>query len=166
MLIAHNRRGEDAGNSAEAWLEWVVTEEGVQFGMLIDAADEVMKILRFHDRENCDPSEIAHLISIFVKNVMALFVDRGALKCGMTQMMIQHLSKQHTIFLNGGKTVKTIGSTDGVPTDVIDRCFTRMQKWTRLALNVVQAEWPAFEIVQATTILDRLLLRHARHARG
>ena len=92
---------------------------------------------------------------------MALFVDRGALKCGMTQMMIQHMSKQHTMLLHGGKTVKTIGSADGVPADVIDRCFTRMQKWARLALDVVQAEWPAFEIVQATSIFNLSRKQHA-----
>ena len=154
QMIASNRRGEDAGKSAEQWLLWLDQERCLQFALLADAADEAMALIRFHDRENCDPSEIAHAVSLFVKSIMKLFIDKMALKCGMTATMLLHLRKPHTILLNGGKFVKTIGCTTGVPADLINRCMQRMQCWARLVLSVVRAEWPGFEIVQATTIFN------------
>ena len=154
QMIASNRRGEDAGESAERWLLWLDHEKCLQFALLADAADEAMALLRFHDRENCDPSEIAHAVSLFAKSIMTLFIDEMALKCGMTATMLEHLRKPHTILINGGKLVKSIGCATGVPADIINRCMQRMQGWARLVLSAVQAAWPGFEIVQATTIFN------------
>ena len=151
-MIASNRRGSDEGKSALAWLRWLDCEKALQFSMLIDAADEVMGLLRFHDREACDPSEIAHAISCFVNNIMRLFHQRDVLKCGMTATMLLHLSVPHTMVLDGVAT--TIGSARGVAPEVIGKCIRRMEHWVRLALEVVQAEWPGFEIVQAMTIFN------------
>ena len=73
--------------------------------------------------KSCDPSEIAHAISLFAKSIMTLFIDEMALKCGMTATMLEHLRKPHTILINGGKLVKTIGCATGVPADLINRCM-------------------------------------------
>ena len=154
QMISSNRRGEEAGRNAERWLLWLDEEKCLQFALLADAADQTMELLRFHDRENCDPSEIAHAVSLFAKSIETLFIDNMALRCGMTATMLVHLKTPHTIVLQGGKVVKTIGCAAGVPADIANRCLTRMRCWARLALSVVQAEWPGFEIVQATTIFN------------
>ena len=84
---------------------------------------------------------------------MSLFRDGNVVHCGLTAMMLVHLRTPHTMLLHG-RTPKTIGSSDGVPQAVIDRCLARMRTWLRLALDVVQAEWPMFEIVQAMTVFN------------
>eukprot|EP00974_Lingulodinium_polyedra_P036765 3525039-Lingulodinium_polyedra.AAC.1 len=88
-------------------------ERSLQFAMLADASDEVMAILRFHDRERADTSEIAHVLMLFVRNIMALFFDGKVVNCGMTATMLLHLSNPHTILFNGGKSAKTIGAATG-----------------------------------------------------
>ena len=82
QMIASNRRGTDAGKSAHDWLEWLTVEHCVQFAMLADAFDEVMGLVRFHDRETRDPSEIAHAVSLFVTNIMSLFNEGNVVHLG------------------------------------------------------------------------------------
>ena len=50
--------------------------------------------------------------------------------------------------------MKTLGCVTGVPEHIVNRCLERMAIWARLALDIVRAEWPAFELVQATTIFN------------
>ena len=139
VMIAHNRKGSDSGKSSHAWLEWIDDENCLQFAMLTDTFDEVLAhLLRFHDHEAADPSEIACAVSSFVSAVMSLFKDGNVVHCGLTAMMLIHLQTPHTILLNG-RTPKTIGSSAGVPQAIIDRCLTRMRTWLRLALDVIQA---------------------------
>ena len=88
QMIASNRRGTEEGKSALSWLEWVNAEKALQFAMLVDAFDEVMGILRFHDREACGPPEISHARSAFVNNIMRRFRNKDVLSCGMTATML------------------------------------------------------------------------------
>ena len=91
-----NCRGqEDAGKAAEKWLLWPDMEKALQFALLSDAADKCMLLLRFADRENMDPSEIAWAVRLFVKSTMRLFLERGALQCGMTETMLKHPGAAH-----------------------------------------------------------------------
>ena len=101
QMIACNRRGTDAGKSAHDWLAWLSTEHCVQFAMLTDAFDEVSVLLRFHDREACDPSEIAHAVSLFVTSAMSLFEQGNVVHLGFTAMVLQHLHIPNTFVLNG-----------------------------------------------------------------
>ena len=115
---------------------WVDDERSLQFGMLTDAAHEVMMIKSFFDTEQTDAAEVPALISTFIKHVTELFLKGGCLEVGFTAAMMHHLRAPHTFIV--GNCVRTLGSYGGPAEDVIRRCLDRMSCWTRIAIAVVQ----------------------------
>ena len=117
--------------------------------MLAEAADEVLILIRKHDNQDLDPAQLASNIAIFKERCTRLFLQGGCFSCGYVAVMLEHLQHPHTYVLRGGEVINVGGNVNEA---IKARCLGRMQCWLRLAMDVCDAEWPAFETIQAYVV--------------
>lgn len=137
---------------AGKWLQWLSTEKCLMAAMLADAADQSMMLTRVLDNEDMDPAALNAEVSVFVTAIETLFGEQR--KCltlvGYTQAMMSLLRRP--MVWHVGHELCSIGHHDGVPAVIIDRCLARMRSWLVLARATVEAEFPSFELAQASQI--------------
>ena len=139
------------------WLESVDSESALQLAMMADAADEVLILNRFFDREKYDKAEVWSTLQEFLVRTSWLFEDWGAESTGCTAHMLKLLETSRTIVLD--KKARTLSYPSDAVTwthvvlhstcscEVKQRCFLRMQNWLILARKCIKADFPAFESV-------------------
>ena len=129
-------------------------EARVQLGMMADAAEEVMELLRFVDQDAPDLSLVCGECSIFRSKVLMMWRDRGAMRVdGYTRKVLERL-KEPVCFMNfDGKLQYTCNTTLPEDDPIIERCLRRMSVWTDLALKTLETEFPAFELCQSFAAL-------------
>lgn len=151
VRIAIERGRDDCADDARKFLQFICDERLVQLAMLADAAHETSLIIRTCDVENWDTSEASEMLSSWRSRVTFLFCQDGVLTTeSFTNFMLQFLKKPHTVVVDGRP--KTFGSPAGVAEAVIKRCLSRMRCWHKVALSVLSAEFPSFEVWQAFNI--------------
>lgn len=69
--------------AAAIFLEWLDEESILQSGMVADAGDEHMILVRVLEPENVDPAELTTFLSSFLARVHALFVRGGCWESGL-----------------------------------------------------------------------------------
>ena len=72
--------------------------------------------------------------------------------CGYTEHMLQQLKTSKGFLLHGRG--KTVGGPEAVTQSMISRARETMRWYTKLAAEVVNAEFPSFELLQAFCIFD------------
>ena len=98
---------------------------------------------------------ISYTCQCFLERVTVLFERQGCLGCGHTAFMLRVLEKEMLLFID--HRPKRVG---GIAMErIIARCLGRLGKWVQLAREVLRAEFPQFETVQAFGVL-RLNTRH------
>ena len=133
---------------AQEWLLWLNAEHCLQAAMLADAADSSLLLTRRMDSEALDPAKLSTDIAVYLSTINGLFVEGKCLTSfGYTKCMLE-LLRCPIVFQVGSKT-RSLGSADGVPEDVQERCLDRMRAWVCLAKAAVEAEFPSFELAQA-----------------
>ena len=151
-LLVGRGHGKPEGLHAGDFLLTLNLESVTQLGMMADAADEAMVIIRFCDDENADFKQIPGLLETFRERITMLFDKAGCLSHdGYTQFAMNSLRKVKTFTVNGH--VHSVGSPSGPCCVVIERCLNRMRAWKILAMEVVTAEFPDFEVLQSFSVL-------------
>ena len=146
-------RTDSAAKRAKAWLLWISEERLVQAAMLADAADSSLALTRALDEESTDPAVVHKELHCHMKEVHSLFVGKKCLQqFGYTSTVLDMLKSP--IVFQVGKDLKSIGSSHGVASEKVDRCFGAMQAWVKLADSAIQAEFPDFEVIQAYDIFN------------
>ena len=135
---------------ARAFLQWVDVGKCVILAMLADAGDEAMMLIRVFDDEKADASEIAHVCWRFVANIKYVFVDANCVTLGYTKFMLDTLKKP--ILYEVEKKLYTLGTHGGVSDDILVRALQHMNCWVRLAIEVLRAECPGFELMQCFSV--------------
>ena len=74
-------------------------------------------------------------------------------KSGYTRYMVEFLHEQRLLDYGVG-TRKRIGFGGPAPADLLQRCLQRMQAWVSLAIPVVKAEFPSWELLQAFSVFE------------
>ncbi len=148
--ISVMRPGKTEGNDANAYLEALDNESYLQMAMMADAEDEGLLLTRQCDQEDVDLAEVSHFASMFLERIVCLF--QGDAKCftitGYTKFAMELLQTPRNFFLKGG-VLRTLGGA-GHPSEAVkQRCVQRMVAWTHLAVAVVRAEFPDFEVVMS-----------------
>ncbi len=146
------RRHEETGRHAKHFLNLVDEEMMLSFAMMADAGEENLELVRFLDSENMSTTDIAAECHRFLQRITVLFEGRGCLRSGHTAFMLSLLQKERLLFID--HKAKRVGGHN--LQRATDRCLERLVKWVRLAREVVRAEFPQFESVQAFAAL-RLL---------
>ena len=86
----------------------------------------------------------------FLERVTVLFEHSGCLQCGHTAFMLTILKKERVLFIDRKPT--RIGAKQMAP--IITRCLSRLSRWVGLAREVMRAEFPEFESIQAFKVLS------------
>ncbi len=152
------RRSEPVGRQAKEFLKLVDEEMLISLAMMSDAGEENLALVRFLDSETLPTTDISAECHRFLERITVLFEHRGCLSSGHTQYVISLLKRERVLFID--HVPKRVGGKDVRP--VLDRCFRRFNAWLKLAREVLAAEFPQFETLQAfsalrlTSCTDRL----------
>ena len=133
------------GKNAKAFLLMVGEEMMLSLAMMADAGEDTLELVRFLDCGRVPTTDIAAACQRFLERATVLFEIGDCVKCGHTSSMLAALEKQRLLFID--RKAKRIGGIRMLP--IVTRCLGRLSKWVQLAREVLRAEFPQFEIVQA-----------------
>lgn len=151
--IAKRRSGMPEARDVESWLASLSEEKLVQLAMVCDAADEGLLLTREMDAEAVDIGTLHGTVETFVAKIKVMFDEGQAIHLpGYTKLMVETLKQQRVMFL--GKQAKTLGGAGRVTERVIASCLARMQCFTKLACEVVESEFPHYDIFSAFRVFD------------
>ncbi len=152
--ISKARKGEHSAFCAEFFLWFIAGQEGMRrlllLGMLADAGDESMMVLRAHDKNKSDPANTAFWISSYIQRIQVLFIDNACLETGFTEVMVRTLQKP-LVYTVRGKTLQC-GHSKGMSAGDISFCLDKMACWARLAIMTATAEFPDFTVMYAMSL--------------
>ena len=149
-MVMAEQGSREAAARAQSWLTWLDTEKCLQAAMLADAADHAMQFTRILDREDTDAARLSCEAHQFIETAHALFAadpPQCMQICGYTRVMLETLRSPIIWHAQGRQFM--LGSNQGAPLQVRQRCVERMRNWVTLARAAVSAEFPAFELSQA-----------------
>ena len=152
VAVATQCRGRKEGMAAQELLAWITEERALQLAMLADASDEGLLVIRSLDSESTDPAKLAGQLSHFRAAMDELFIEGKVcnMRASFTGQMLESLQESILIpgFANGG-AAKVLGGATSVTQAIQGRCLQRMRCFTSLAMSVVSAEFPHWEILQS-----------------
>ena len=169
--LAVARKGTTEGNVGKTFLETINVTFVLLLAMMADAGMEALNLIRFLDDEEVSIGEICHRVIAFLDHVTWLFHDEGCFKVsGHVAFVIEWLSKPHFYMVDGEG--RCIGGS-GISESAKQEAFAHMRAWTLLAREVLSAEFPDFDLVDAFSVLalpkqryvDRLDLREGDRMR-
>jgi hypothetical protein len=144
----------DDRSHAEAYLDFLDSESYLQNAMMADASDECLLLTRYLDSEDFELEELSFEVGRFVRHIIYLFVEGGVFKTkGYAEFAMSTLTRVRVIRLRRGG-IKTFGGIQEPSQEVQNRCLQRMSAWAKLAIEVVQTEFPHWEIFQSFSILS------------
>ncbi len=121
--------------------EWILL-----LGMIADASDEVLAVVRFFDVASFDIEAMSAQIVALKNTIRALFENGACLRTGFTQICLEHANEDKMIRTAGGQA-KAICGFGKVTDDVIKKCLARMSAWSRLVAEVADTEFPDWELL-------------------
>ena len=128
-------------------------ETFVQIGMMADAAEEVMDLLRFVDVDEPDVAMLGSECKAFVAKADYMWKHSGVFAVdGYTSKMLKLLAKPVTYQLDG-QLITAFGCSMGRNHPVVHKCMQRMQCWRALALQTLDTEYPNFELCRSFSAL-------------
>ena len=136
---------------AETFLTMLSPETILLLGMLADASDEVLVLVRFFDKEAFEVDRMAEAVETFKRQLSALFRGRVCLRTGFTQLCLKHLQTTKLVRLGNGALRTVCGPAVDVNA-VVQKCLQRMVAWARLVEEVVSTEFPAWELLGAFSV--------------
>lgn len=155
--MAREKKGEEAGMRAIAFLAFCTEETLLLISMIADAGDEGSMLCRSFDRELPASEELANEIATFITWITRLF-DSAEPVCvltGYTHHMITLLSEREILLPTlDGKGVRSLGGPGSITADLVTRCLQRMQTWVRLAKMVIKHEFPEWDLVSAFQLFN------------
>ena len=143
------RRNDAVGRHAKEFLKFVDEEVMLSLAMMSDAGEETLELVRFLDSTRVPTCDIASECQRFLERVTVLFEKGRCVQCGHTAYMRTALQKERLLFID--RKPKRVGGVAVAP--IVTRCLKRFQTWVRLAREVLRAEFPQFETVQAFSAL-------------
>lgn len=156
--IATERRGETEGKQAEEFLNWLSMEKIVQFSMLADSALENLNLARWVDYQGFPVEELGNYLRTFKLRQRAMFAEDNpeCMHSGCCGHMLKVLQRQIAFHLPGAAAGKDVivGSSRGVPDDVLQRCLGRMRNWVHIAESTIDVEFPSFEVMQCFSVFN------------
>jgi hypothetical protein len=139
---------------AKSFLEFLDTERLLQAAMLADAADECLQFTRQLDSEDTDSSALNDEVGQYLERLTLLFTQGQCITLpGYTSFMLKNLQRCRAIRLDHD-TIITLGCPHGVPPDIINRCLSRMRNFTVVAKEVLEAEFPSYDLNRSFCIFN------------
>lgn len=159
--IMRLRQNKAEAQRAETFIVGLDSEFLLTIALLADAGDESTIHLRFFDTESYDAAKIGRTCEEFRHRIDYLFVQEHVKQIGFTKHMLAYLRKPRCFFLPR-KELKSVGSVDGVTPETWRHAISRMQNWVVLALEVLAAEFPDWQVLYSMEIFDLGKYRQGR----
>jgi hypothetical protein len=151
--ISCSRRGREA-QIADTFLQ-MSAEDYLQLAMMADAGDEAIQLVRLCDSESFDPATTPAEVGAFRARIRRLFMERGCLELpGFTRFAMDILKLQRVYTRRQGQRLRFGCGPAGAPLDIVNRCLERMHGWCVIAISVLDAEFPDFEILQSFSVFN------------
>ncbi|CAK9022737.1 unnamed protein product [Durusdinium trenchii] len=148
-----HRRSEEDGKNASAFLTWIDEKRIILLGMCADCADAAMGLVRSFDSENHDPAALHFQAERFLSELHYLFNQEAALRAeGYTQHVLLQLKQTRGFLLKG--EAKSIGGPGKVNDAMLRECLASMRSYVSLAVEVVNSEFPCYELLGAFKLFD------------
>jgi hypothetical protein len=151
VAVAVKRKGRPEGKTAAEFLAWVDNERCLQLAMIADAGADGMAFKNFWDSETSDPARSNMEIETFRAKLQALWVDGKCIDMGFTQHVISTFKEPFHIPAAAVGSPKSLGG-DMLQGAVLERCLGRMRCFVSMALACLQAEFPAWELLQSFSV--------------
>ena len=141
----------DAGKSCAQFIALLNEEVVVQLGMLADASDECLVLTRFFDQGMFELANMSTEVLGFKRRLDALFGEaETCLETGFTSLARKHLERPRMLREAKGRHRSIGGLAMPAILDIArGKCLPRMKAWRRLALEVVDTEFPDYELLGA-----------------
>ncbi|CAK9105433.1 unnamed protein product, partial [Durusdinium trenchii] len=155
--MSREKKGEDAGARASAFLAFCTEETLLTISMIADAGDEGSQLCRSFDRELPASEDLANEIATFITRISHLFAldEPVCALTGYTHHMITLLSEREILLPTlDGKSVRSLGGPGSITAELVVQCLKRMQTWVRLAKMVIQHKFPEWDLVSAFQLFN------------
>lgn len=152
VWILVHRAGTEVAKDAEHFLLYIDNEKAITLGMCADAADEVIVLIRYLDRESYEIAHVILLCLALLNRIKFLFVDGNAVHLGYTSYIMNVLKSARVFHVKG--EMRRIGGVIPNLAEILARCLGRMACWVKLAVDVVDAEVPTYKMTAAFSVLD------------
>ncbi len=151
-IIGQTRQaGSKQSRGAKAFLHMLSDQAVLLLGMLADAADEVLLLVRFFDTNAFEAEQLAQRVAAFRARIQRLFAQGECLRAGtVTHVAIQGLHRVRVI--PGRRPMATLGSESGPSKSLVQECLGRMMAWARLANAVCETEFPGYGLIWALSV--------------
>ena len=159
-FAVHDRAGRAPAKHAQQFLDEIAEEPYLQAGMMADAADEIMMFKEYVDTEQMEVCNVAMELSSVKERLRELFSKGLCTDMGYTALALRTLAKGRLIRKTVGLT--PFGGDNRVPHEMLLRCQNRMKSWAAVTLQLLEAEFPDFEVTLALRVFSLRADRRGR----
>lgn len=139
---------------AQAFLQYCSLEHWLLCGMLAEAWDELMAVVRAFDREEVPVERLASRLASFFSRIVFLFGrERGCLRPGSYVHHVWTELKRSPVSWFDGREARELGGRDPTATE-LNHCFALMEMWVQLALAEARSEFPQWDVAMAVRVFD------------
>ena len=150
VRLSVKRHGEREGRAADTFLRTLHVRILILAAMMADGGQESLHLIREMDQETMSTTDVNISVGRFLDRIAWLFHEDGALSIpGHTSYVLQWLRQPHFLIVDSAG--KRIGG-EPVAREELDDAFGHMRKWTCLAKEVLAAEFPNFDLINAFAV--------------
>ena len=118
----------------------------LQLSMLADCADVCSSLTRSLDTEASDAATLSEAIESVLHQLDTLFCQQKCIELGYTCHMLSILERGRACVVAGESF--NLGGPDSVTVEMVKRCLGRMANFIVLFLKTLDAEFPAWNVIQ------------------
>ncbi len=154
-VVAERGPKSDEGKVSINFLKSLDDEFVLQLGMLADCGEECLRLTRFLDSEDFDIARMPAHLDAFKRSVGTLFLEGRCFEVASTYtaMATKKLCEPQLLHWQGAPAT-TLGSIEGPSQFARRDTLARMQNWVRLAMEVLETEFPHWEILQCFSVFN------------
>ena len=140
QYVQITRRNKHDSDSLLEFAAWVNEEHCLEMAMLADSGDESSQLILFHDNEVYDLTSRVAQLDKFAQKSDLLFLQRGAMRCGYTELMLQTL-RNPTTFLQKNGQWESAGGLNSVTRAMLD-CRNALHEYIymHIYINVISKQ--------------------------
>ena len=156
-MIRRRPAGDNMARGCTKALNILDNEAVLQLGMLADCAEVALRFTRFLDAESYDRARLPAKLCDFCQVCDFLFMKGGCFTWpgGRTEYVLNKLLTCRRLIFATASTPHTIGDDVNPLSDEIrQRCLARMVNWWRLARQVLEADFPHYDLLNSFSVFD------------
>ena len=154
IILERRQPRSEPGKSCTRFIDLLSEEVVVLLGMLADASDECLLLTRFFDQGMFEVANMSTEVLGFKQRLNALFGEAElCLETGFTNLALKVVERSRLLRAAKGM-YRSLGGLAPPAILVLARrtCLPRMKAWRRLVLEVVDTEFPDYELLGAFSV--------------